>query len=180
MRIIRRYIFLVLALAALATAQTTTSTVIGTVLDNSGAAVVGADCTLSDAASGRVMTASSWTDGSFTFQSIPAGTYSLKVRADGFKTLTINSIPVNASETRTLGNIVLQVGDVVESVTVAAEAVALQTASSERAGVVSGAQLNEIALKGRDFFSLLQTIPGVWTRLNPGNHGKQFQHGNLH
>ncbi len=103
------------------------------------------------------------TDGSFVFPNIPAGTYTINVEAAGFKKLTVKDIAVTSSEVRTIGNLVLTVGELVEAVTVQGEyaTVQVQLASAERSGLVSGSQLNEIALRGRDVMGYLSTIPGV-------------------
>jgi hypothetical protein len=108
-----------------------------------------------------VLTASSDADGLVRFATVPAGAYTLTVQSSGFKSLEIRDIVVTSSEIRTLGNLTLQLGEVRESVSVTAEAVELQLASAEKAGVVTGGQLNNIALKGRDFFAFMQTIPGI-------------------
>ena len=55
----------------------------------------------------------------------------------------------------------LQVGQVSESVTVSADAVTVNTANGERAGTLSGEQLDEIALRGRDIFDAVSLMPGV-------------------
>jgi hypothetical protein len=83
------------------------------------------------------------------------------VQTSGFKTFEIKDIFVTSSETRSLGRISLQLGEVRDSVTVQAEVADVQLASAERSGVLTGGQLNDIALNGRDFFALLATIPGV-------------------
>ncbi|MEK7408987.1 MAG: TonB-dependent receptor, partial [Acidobacteriota bacterium] len=157
----------ILVVAALATvlawSQNISSSVKGVVLDASSAAIPKAACTLTNQATGQRLTVSSWTDGAFTFPNVLAGKYTLSIQADGFKTLTIQNIVVTANETRTLGNLSLEIGEIKESVSVTAEraATAVQLASAERSGLVSGEQLNNIAIKGRDFFALLSTIPGV-------------------
>ena len=144
-------------------AQNVSSSVKGVVVDTSQAGIPGATCSLAHQATGRVLTATSWTDGAFTFPNVPPGLYSLKVEAGGFKTKAIQDIVVTANEIRTLGNLMMDVGEVRETVTVQAEAavVSVQLASGERSGLVSGDQLNNIALKGRDFWAMLQTLPGV-------------------
>ena len=83
------------------------------------------------------------------------------MRAEGFKALQVKDIAVTSREIRSLGQLALQVGEVRESVSVTAEGAAVQLSSAERSGVLTGSQINDIALKGRDFFALLQTIPGV-------------------
>jgi hypothetical protein len=159
-------LFLVFALALGATvsrAQSVASSVKGVVVDTSQAGIPGAGCTLADQGTGRALTAAAWTDGSFTMPNVPPGTYTLKIEANGFKTLTIKDIVVNANQVRTLGNLAVQVGELKETVSVSAEAAAVsgQLASGERSGLVSGEQLNNIALKGRDFWAMLTTLPGV-------------------
>lgn len=132
-------------------------------MDSTGAVIPGAECTLTDQATGRMLKASTFSDGNFTFPNVLAGTYTLKIEAAGFKAVTVTGIVIHANEVRTLGNVTLQLGEVKESVSVSAESsvVQVQLASGEKSGLVSGAQLNSIALKGRDFFGMLQTLPGV-------------------
>lgn len=151
-----------LAVFALVTsAQNVSSSVKGMVVDPSGAPVPEASCQLTSQATGAATTVKSATDGSFTFPTAFAGAFTLTVQASGFKTLQIKDIFVTSSEIRSLGRVTLQLGEVKESVSVQAEVADLQLASAERSGVVTGVQLNDIALKGRDFFALLATIPGV-------------------
>src|SRR6185436_6855541 len=89
------------------------------------------------------------------------GNYKLSISAPGFKVLTFEKINITASEVRTIGTVKMNVGETRESVTVAAEAAVIQLASAERSGLVTGSQLGEIAIKGRDLMSFLATIPGV-------------------
>ena len=157
------FLLLLVLSAGIAWAQGVSSTVKGTVVDPSQASVPSAQCTLTDQSTGRVLKAVSSADGAFTFPSALPRTYTLKIQATGFKTLVVESIVVNANEIRTLGNVTLQVGEVRDTISVSTEAavVAVQLASGERAGLVSGAQLNDIALKGRDYWAMLSTLPGI-------------------
>ncbi len=141
--------------------QIITSTVKGTIIDPSGAVVAGATCTLTNMATGQSATAPTMGDGGFTFANVQAGSYRLSVTAPGFKALTMENVVVSGSEVRALGRLSLNVGETKETVTVTAEAAAIQLASAERSGLVTGNQLNEIAIKGRDLMSFLATIPGV-------------------
>src|SRR5574340_143411 len=144
-----------------ASAQSISSSVNGSLLDSTGAAITGATCKLTDQATGGAFTAASGVDGVFTFPTVPAGTYTLSAQAPGFKALQVSDIAVTSREIRSLGNLTMQVGEVRDSVSVTAEGAAVQLSSAERSGVLTGNQVNGIALKGRDFFALLQTIPGV-------------------
>jgi hypothetical protein len=156
-----RILILVAAFACVAIGQNISSSVTAVLLDPSGAPVPGASCTLTNPATGVRLTGTSGADGSVTFPSVFAGTYTFQAQAGGFKSLELRDIMVTSSERRSLGNLSLQVGELRDSVSVTAEAAAVQTLSAEHSGVVTGAQLNDVALKGRDFFALLATIPGV-------------------
>jgi hypothetical protein len=138
-------------------AQNISSSVSGTVIDSSGAPIPGAECILKNEANGVILNAQSDTSGTFTFPTVFAGTYTLTVRAAGFNALELKNIPVTSSEFRALGKISLQIGDLRESVSVTADQDSVQLMSAERSGTVTGAQLNNIALKGRDFFAFLST-----------------------
>jgi len=161
MRVACTGILICLLAVSLAMGQIVTSSVKGTVVDSSGAVVVGASCTLTNAATGQRATAASVGDGGFTFANVLSGDYKLSITAAGFKALTIENVVVLSSEMRTLGRLVLSVGETRETVTVTAEAASIQLASAERSGTITGNQLNEIAIKGRDLMSFLATIPGV-------------------
>jgi len=153
--------FLAFLLSTAAFCQSVSSTVNGAIVDSTGAAIPGATCKLTHQSTGAVYTATSGADGLFTFPTVSAGSYTLSVQVSGFKALQVNDVSVTSREIRSLGNLALQVGEVRESVSVTAEGAAVQLSSAERSGVLTGSQVNNIALKGRDFFALLQTIPGV-------------------
>lgn len=142
-------------------AQGTSSSVNGTLVDPSGAGIPGASCTLTNQSTGAALSAPSGADGRFVFPVVPSGTYRLEITNAGFRTLQMRDIVVTSSEVRSLGNVTMQIGEVREAISVTAEAAALQLSSAEKSGVVTGLQVNDLALKGRDFFALMQTIPGV-------------------
>src|SRR6266446_2093816 len=97
-----------LLLTSLAFAQSTTSSVNGTLVDPTGAAIPAAICKLADQATGATFAATSRVDGLFTFLSVPAGVYALSVQAPGFKALQMKDIMVSSRELRTLGNVTMQ------------------------------------------------------------------------
>ena len=156
-----RWLILSLCFLSLSHAQNVTSSLNGVLVDPAGSAVPGASCTLTNLEGGTSLKAISEASGLFTFPAVAAGAYSLEVKATGFKSLSLTGIAVIASERHALGNLTLQVGDVRQSIEVTAEVAALQLASGERSGLVTGTQVNDLALKGRDYFALMQTITGV-------------------
>src|SRR4030095_4921504 len=149
------------SLASVCWPQGVSSSVNGVLLDPSGSGVAGASCKLASQGNGATRTVHSGVDGRFTFPIVLAGVYTLHVEAPGFKVLELKDIVVTSQEVRTLGSLSWQVGEVRESVSVTAEAAALQLSTAERSGLVTGTQLNDLALKGRDFFAMLQPITGV-------------------
>jgi hypothetical protein len=155
--------FLVVSLVAILPllGQNISATLTGTVLDQAGAVIPGADIKLTNQATGVSVQTASNEVGIFVFTSLLPATYTLEVGMPGFRTLTMREIVLNANERRSLGNISLQVGEVEQRVEVTAEASYVQTASSERAGLISGDQVLKLAVKGRDFLGLMSTLPGV-------------------
>jgi hypothetical protein len=154
-------------------AQTVSSSVVGVVEDPANAVVPNAAVTLTDPDTGAVRTAVSDSTGVFRFLNIPPGTFSVSVKVTGFKTLTQNEVIVNANETRDLGKLSLTLGNTTDTVSVTAEAAAIQLASSEKAAAIEGNQLSNVTLRGRDMFGYLKLIPAVvdisYNGTNAGN-----------
>ncbi len=150
---------LILILPALG--QNISATLTGTVLDQAGAVIPGADVKLTNQGTGVTVQSASNEVGIFVFTSVLPGTYTLEVGMPGFRTLTMREVVLSATERRSLGKVTLQVGEVEQRVEVTAETSYVQTASSERAGLISGDQVLKLAVKGRDFLGLMSTLPGV-------------------
>src|ERR1700674_4578785 len=152
-----------LVAAAALQAQNTAGSISGVVQDQQSAVVPGAKVTLTNdaqgAASARVVNTTAV--GTFVFSPVLAGKYTVTVEMTGFKKYAQSGITLDVSDRLGLPPIALQVGTTGESVTVEAAAVQLQTLSGERAGVVTGAQVVDIAINGRQYTSLLKTVPGI-------------------
>ena len=154
-------LLLVLLLPALLPAQNTSCSLAGTVQDSAGAVVPNAKVTLTGQENGFVRTVVSTHEGFFSFPDLTPATFTIAISAPGFKIYRQTGILINADEQRSLGQIKLQIGQVSESVTVKAEAVTVNISNGERAGTLSGEQLDEIALRGRDLFDAISLMPGV-------------------
>jgi hypothetical protein len=159
----RCFVFLLTAVLAigLAWGQNVSSSVKFSLQDPTGARVPSAVSTLTSQSTGATLTANSGSDGAVSFLNVLAGVYDLSVKLAGFKTLEVKDIAVTSSEIRTLGNLTLQIGEIRESVNVTAETSTLQLASAERSGQITTRQVEDIAVKGRDFMALLRMVPGV-------------------
>lgn len=156
-----RTLFLALLLPALSAAQVTSCAVSGTVKDPGGAVVPGAKVTLTGEGNGFVRAVLTTAEGFFSFPDLTPATFTLGVESKGFKTYHQTGIVINADEQRSLGQITLEIGQVNETVTVSAEAVAVNLATGEHSGDLSGTQLDEIALRGRDIFDAVSLMAGV-------------------
>ncbi|MBI5084169.1 MAG: TonB-dependent receptor [Acidobacteria bacterium] len=153
---------LVWLLAVPAAAQNITGALTGVVIDPAGAAVPSAQVSLTNQQTKSRQTTTTNDAGIFLFPSILPGSYSVGVSMAGFRSHEVKDIAITMNERRSLGDIVLQVGQVQEKVEVTAEATPIQTASSERAGLVTQTQLLNTAIRGRDFVALLATLPGIY------------------
>ncbi|MGA8274238.1 MAG: TonB-dependent receptor [Candidatus Sulfotelmatobacter sp.] len=131
-----------------------TGTILGTVTDNSGAVVANAKVAITNMATGVVKRSTASSSGDFNFPYLQPGSYRVEVEAQGFEKSVVQNIGlVVAQEAR--ANVTLKPGSISESVTVEANAVALDTDSSTVSQTVTQQQVNELPLNGRNFLSLL-------------------------
>jgi TonB-dependent Receptor Plug Domain. len=144
-----------------AAAQSVTGTVVGTVVDPSNLPIAAADVSLLQPAIGFERRTKTSDNGSFAFPSVAPGEYRITVTREGFKTAERRNLNLTASETLAVGDIHLEIGNSAESVTIRAEGATVQTASAERAGVVTSQQVDSLAIRGRNVLSLMQLLPGV-------------------
>ena len=145
-------------------AQQVSGSISGAVKDAQQARIPGARVILTNPAQGITREQVTSPDGRFVFTPLPPADYNITVEASGFKKYQQDGIKIFASDRIALPDITLDVGQVNETVTVEATAVQLQTESAERAGVVTGRQVTELAVKSRNFFDLAVTVPGVYYR----------------
>ncbi|HUS05094.1 MAG TPA: carboxypeptidase regulatory-like domain-containing protein [Bryobacteraceae bacterium] len=141
--------------------QSVTGVITGTVKDPAGAIIPNAQVVLINEQTNARQSSTTNDSGVFVFSSVQPGSYGLEIANAGFRTFQMKNLVVTANERRSAGDIVLRVGQVQEQVEVTAEVTPVQTSSSERAGVVTTTQLMNTAIKGRDFVSLLSTLPGI-------------------
>jgi hypothetical protein len=153
-------LLLILAAALPARAQRTTASIRGTVTDATGGVVPGADVTVKGTDTGLTQSTVTNTDGVFSFPELPVGTYSVEVTISGFKSSVQTGIALNVADQRTV-NVTLETGAVSETVTVTSPAMAVQTVGGEVAGLVTGEQVRELPLNGRNFLQLTTLMPGV-------------------
>lgn len=142
-------------------AQASRAGITGAVTDVQGAAVSGAAVTATNVATGIPHQATTGDDGRYQFGSVfDPGTYTVKVAMQGFKTATSEQILLQIGDVREV-NIVLEPGAVSDQVTVTAEAPLVETDTSSRGETITGRQITELPLNGRNFTQFATLVPGV-------------------
>ncbi len=147
--------------ASRAHAQGLTGQISGVVTDSSQGVLPGATVTIRNAGTNLVREAVSGADGSFIFPDLLAGIYDVRVTMSGFKAYEQTGIILGSTERVTLKRIELGVGQLEETVLVTGASPIVQTQSAARSGLIQREQMEDIALKGRDFAGLLKLLPGV-------------------
>ncbi|OLC92612.1 MAG: hypothetical protein AUH86_18680 [Acidobacteria bacterium 13_1_40CM_4_58_4] len=153
---------LVVALALpLALRAQDTGYISGTVTDKSGAAVVGAEVVLTNVGGSLTRTTTTNADGLYVIAGLPGATYNLVITAKGFQKFSANRIVLNVAE-KSRVDVQLTVGAVTEVVEVTGEAAAqVETSSSDLSSTITGKQVENLVLNGRNFTQLVTLAPGV-------------------
>ena len=140
----------------------------GIVTDQTGAVVAGAKIVLSDPATGATKTTESGTTGLYDIAGLNPANYNLKISAKGFESFAQNNIVVNVSSIARV-DIKLTVGSETQTVTVEADALAVQTDSNVVSTLISSEQISEIATENRNFAALAALGLGVSSALPDSN-----------
>jgi hypothetical protein len=133
----------------------------GTVLDSAGGAVPGASVTITDLNKSQVVkTTTTDASGRFSELDIQPGRYSVSIEVTGFKKSTV-SFDVDVNRQVALGNIVLAVGNVTETVAVNEVAPPVETSTMDKAYLVNQEQISQLPMNGRNWIALMSTVPGM-------------------
>ncbi|MCL5743107.1 MAG: carboxypeptidase regulatory-like domain-containing protein, partial [Acidobacteria bacterium] len=157
----KRLVLVALTLSFCAFGQNISGSLSGTVQDASGAALAGAEVKAAGAETGFLRTTKTNLEGFFSFPDLTPGSYNLEITAEGFKQYRQAKVAINSGDSRSIGVVKMELGAVSESVTVSAEATAVVLGGSERVGVLSGDDIENLALRGRDFMDAIGLLPGV-------------------
>src|SRR5258707_158088 len=141
-------------------AQKVTGSVSGTVTDESNASVAGADVTIISELTGASRSTTTSAEGTFSFQELNAGTYRLVVSKSGFKKVEERNLEVHVSDIATV-TVKLPVGVLVETVTVEASSVQVETQTGTVSNIINGEQVRELPMNGRNFVQLTTLLPGA-------------------
>jgi hypothetical protein len=150
---------LVLALApTLCLAQE--ASIVGTVSDSSGAVIPGASVTIRNEAKGVIRNLTANDAGAYVAASLPIGTYTVTASAPGFQTLVRTGILLQVGGIRRV-DMALQVGQVTQRISVSGTRLHVQTETPELSAVITGRQIRNLNLNGRDYLALTLLVPGA-------------------
>lgn len=134
----------------------------GTVVDSAGAVIPGATVQALDQGKGTVARETkSGADGTFQLQPLEPGEYAVIVKAAGMKELRRNNVHLDPYQKLDIGQVATVVGSASEQVTVEATTPLVETASADHSDVIDSKFVTETSLNGRDFQSLIKTLPGI-------------------
>lgn len=147
--------------ASAAFGQEFTGNIVGTVRDSNGAAIAGATVTITDPTK-RVAVRNLTTneEGEFSAPNLLVAAYDITVEAPNFKKSVQKGVKVDVGQRRSVA-VVLEAGRIEEIVTVQADAVAVETTSTQASTTINGDQVRELAINNRNFIQLMLLAPGV-------------------
>lgn len=154
-----RRVALILLSGGLAFAQT--ASVVGTVLDSSGAAVPDAKVTATFTATNLERSTQTAASGAYSLPNLTPGKYTIVIEKAGFATAKFEGVELTVAQIQTL-NVTLEVGAVTESVEVSGETVTpIELENAQISNIVDQKRIVDLPLILRDPYSLILLSPGV-------------------
>ena len=135
-------------------------TIAGTVKDFSGAVVRNGAVKAVNIQTGLQQQATTNDVGSYSFPNLPVGQYDISIKKAGFKVYQRTGIAIDANSSEVV-DVVLEVGEPTEAITVNETAIHAETVDSQLGEVVSGPKMVAVPLNGRSFTDLLSLQAGV-------------------
>jgi opacity protein-like surface antigen len=154
-------LLLALSCASEIQAQALSGTIVGTVSDQSGSVIPGANVRLVNDATQFTRIAVTNAEGQYVAYSVPTGIYTITVEQAGFQKLVRSGVRLTAADTLTI-DLQLTLGSVEQTVQVTAETPLLQAQSAVVSSLVTNQQMVEMPLNGRTFTALLKLSPGAY------------------
>lgn len=148
-----------LALAVHAGAQTFRGKITGIITDKSEAVLPGSQIKVTSSATGLTYTTAASTDGEFSFQDLPPGTYTVDVSAPHFQSARIEAVLVSAGAVYNLP-VHMDIEQQSMQVEVSAAGLSLDTTTTTQTTIIPARTVQDIPLNGRDFTQLIALSPG--------------------
>lgn len=153
-------LFAALALTVTAFAQIDTGSFTGTVEDPSGAVIPGAAITVTNQGTNRSVSAQTGSSGAYRVQSLSPGLYTIKAEAKGFKTAVNKDLELTVGAVQRV-DFRMELGQATQTVTVEGAAPLVNTEEGRLSHLISGAEVANLPLNGRNIFDLMQIAPGA-------------------
>src|SRR6516165_5770776 len=135
-------------------------TIVGTVTDPSGAAIPNVTVTVTQVETGRTSTFTTNDAGQYAAPGLPIGHYDLKATSTGFKVEATTGIVLNVSD-RIRVDFQMKLGTASETVSVEANAVAVQADTGEQSSLINGTQITQLATNGRTIYQYVTLTTGA-------------------
>jgi hypothetical protein len=165
-------LYLMVFTASLCWAQVDSSRIVGTVVDSSGAVVIGAAVKVVNTETNIAVSATTNEFGEYTATSLKPGVYSISAEKSGFKTAVQSAIKLDINQVARV-DFSLQPGEVTERVEVTAAEPQIESQTSSIGQVIEETRVHDLPLNGRNFLQLAYLSPGV----NQGQSGTVQQGG---
>ncbi len=158
----RRWVWLTAILCGVSITGWTqdTATIVGTVMDTTGAVIPGAKVTVENADKGYVRHLVTDSAGMYRSSAVPIGNYTVTAEAEGFQKLVQSGITLSVGQIQRV-DLKLSVGQVTQEVTVTGNVPHVQTETAALSDVVTGEQISQLELNGRNFVTLATLVPGA-------------------
>jgi len=160
-RLVSKIVFVMALFSATLLHAQDSASVTGTVRDSSGASVANAQVTVSAPERGINRETTTNGDGEYSVAALPPGAYDIIVNASGFKKYEVKGLVLRVGQ-KARNDMTLKIGATATEVTVEGATMAqVETQSSDLAGTVTGKEITQLQLNGRNFTQLVTLVPGV-------------------
>jgi hypothetical protein len=134
--------------------------IVGTVGDETKAALPGVNITATDQETGRAIAAVSNERGEYRLPNVPPGRYTITAELSGFSTVSLKDVEILVGQNARIP-VTMKLASVSETLTVLGESPLVDTTSSQVAGNVDRRQMEELPVQGRNWMELSKLIKGI-------------------
>ena len=152
--------YVLLCLTFTLSAQVDTGTILGTVVDATGAVIPGAKVTIRNEGTAFTQSTTSSGSGTYVFTALRIGAYTVEAEKEGFKRQRRAGLELNIQQ-QLVADFTLTIGEVSSEIEVTAAAPILQTESGSVGQVVGSQTVNDLPLNGRNYTFLARLVPGA-------------------
>lgn len=164
-------------------AQTFRGTILGTVTDTSGAAILNAKVTVRNVDTGVERSTDTTADGGYLIPELPIGTYTVTIELSGFQKAVTTGVKVDVASERRI-DATLKPGQINQQIVVeGASLPQIETTNDNLGGTFESKQIDDLPINGRDYTKMLIMVPGAAGEPNgggdsPGSFGLFSANGN--